>query len=78
MFDPDSMRKRFHDLGTKRDEILAKSAGARAKRDEFVASTQAEAQRMSDDVKAAEAGLFEIEQERAFIARALGGKVGAA
>lgn len=78
MFDPDSMRKRFHDLGAKRDEILVKSAGARAKRDEFVASTQAEAQRMSDDVKAAEAGLFEIEQERAFIARALGGKVGAA
>jgi hypothetical protein len=77
MFDPDSMRKRFHELSTKRESILAVSAPLRAKRDEAVAVYESVARPLEAQIKEAEAGLYEIEQERAVIARALNGKTGA-
>ena len=77
-FDPDTMRKRFHELNTKREAILAVSAPLRAKRDEAVAAYESVARPLEAQIKQAEAGLFEIDQERAMISRALRGKTGAA
>jgi hypothetical protein len=78
MFDPDSMRKRFHELGAQHDAILAKSAPLRAKRDQAVALYESVAKPFEAQIREAEAGLYEIDKERAFIARALGGKTGSA
>ena len=78
MFDPDNMRRRFHELGAKRDEILAKSTPLREKRDAVLAEMEASVKALSAEIKAAEAGLFEIDQERGAITRALKGKTGSA
>ncbi len=78
MFDKDSMIKRFHELGAKREAIKAASNPLRAKRDAYAAESDATLRAMDDQIREAERGLFEIEQERAIIARALGGKTGSA
>jgi hypothetical protein len=78
MFDPDSMRKRFHELGAKRDAIMAVSSPLREKRDALAAKMDAELKELATAIKAAEVGLFEIDQERGSIAKFLNGKTGAA
>lgn len=78
MFDPDTLRKRFHELNARRDAILAVAMPLRAARDAFSAEADAKLAAMKADILKAEAGLFEIDQERAVISRALGGKTGAA
>lgn len=71
---PATLRKRFAELTKKHDGIRAKSAPLREKYDALVQNNRkaedAAAKRVSD----AEMGLFDIEMERAAIARALGGK----
>lgn len=78
MFDPGTMRKRFAELGAKREAILAQARPLREARDAFAAETDAKLKAMAAEIKKAEAGLFEIEQERAIISRALSGKTRAA
>lgn len=77
-FDPDSMRKRFHELSARREAILAASAPLRAKRETAVALYESVVKPLEAQIKEAEAGLYDIDQERAIIARALNGKTGAA
>lgn len=81
MFDQATMQKRFHDLGAERERILALSAPQRASLDALraqIAALELQAGPLLAAVKQVEAPLFAIDQERAIIARALGGKTGAA
>lgn len=78
MFDNDAMRKRFHDLGRQRDTIMGSLAPLIQKRDEAIAAHEAVMRPIEAEIKAVRAPLYDIDQERALIARALGGKTGAA
>lgn len=73
---PAVLRARFADRGTDRDAALAVSAPLRAERDALVASTADRVAALDVRIAEAEAGLFDIDQERALIARALGGRTG--
>lgn len=79
-FHPDNMRKRFHELGRKREAILAKTMPLRAARDRIVQKAEAEAKALAEQFKKIETdeGLFDIDTERGALARALGGKTGKA
>ena len=74
--DPDKLRKRFHSLTAKAMAIRAKSDPIRKKRDATSANHAKIIGEMNKKLRDAEDGLYEIEQERAMIARALGGRVG--
>lgn len=81
MFDIKTMQARFHELGRKRDAVLAQSAPARAQRDALqrqVSEIERQIAPLTATIKQIEADLFNCDQERAIIARALGGKTGAA
>jgi hypothetical protein len=69
-----ALRKRFADLTKKHDAIRAKADPLRLKYDTLAQHNRKAEDAAAARVKDAEAGLFEIEQERATIARALGGK----
>lgn len=69
------MEARFWELSRRRDEKRAKADPIRAKRDKLAAKHAKEIAKANDEVRVAEKGLFEIEQEIAMIARALGGRV---
>jgi uncharacterized coiled-coil DUF342 family protein len=75
---PEKMRARFAELGQQRDDILARSTPLREARDAFANEAREKEQAMNDKIRKAETKLLEIDQERALIARALGGKTGAA
>jgi hypothetical protein len=75
-FSPNNMRKRFHDLGVTRNKKLAASAPLRTKRDAKIAAHDVEIAALNAQIKAAEAGLYDIDMERAALARALSGKTG--
>ena len=78
-FHPENMRKRFHELGRKREAIMAKVTPLRAQRDKIVQEADAKAKALADQFKKIEKdeGLFDLDMERAALARALGGKTGA-
>lgn len=79
MLNPTDMRARFHALGKQRDEIIAKAKPIRDRYDAMRAEETALRQRMApviEEMKAAEAPLFDIDTERAMIAKALSGKTG--
>lgn len=76
MMDSIALRKRFSDLTAEAASIRARSA---LFRDEYNAEVMRHTNTVAPLEKAiceAEAGLFEIEQERAMISRALNGKTG--
>ncbi len=76
----EEMRARFHALGKQRDEVLAKAAPSRAKYDAMRAQEAQLREQMKPiiaEIKAIEAPLYEIDNERGMIARALNGKTGA-
>jgi uncharacterized protein (DUF3084 family) len=77
-YNPEKMRARFHDLTAKAAKIRAKADPLREARDEVAARHAKEIAAHNKKVRAAEDGLFDIEQERAMLARALGGRVGEA
>lgn len=71
--------ERFHELGRMKAETEAKAAPLRAKYEEMRAQECAMRERIkavADQMKAIEAPLYNIDQERAQIARALSGRVG--
>lgn len=76
MFDPETMRRRFADLTKQAEKIRAETAPLRWKRDEALASIAQRVTALETQIKALEAPLFDIEQERAIISRALNGKTG--
>lgn len=75
-FTPEKMRKRFHELTAKSAAIRAKADPLREARDKVAARHAREIAGHNAKVQAAEKGLFEIEQERAMLAKALGGRMG--
>lgn len=75
-FDPATLRARFHQLGAERAARLAASAPLREARDAFVNEARAKEAAMNAAIAEAEAGLFQSDQERGMIARALGGRTG--
>ena len=70
------IKKRFHALGAERERKLALSAPLRARRDALVTKARAEELELNKQIKAAEVGLYEIDVERAALARAVGGQTG--
>ena len=82
-FSPENMRARFHELGAKREALLAQIEPLRAERDRIVQEADAKAKDLVAQFKAIETegvdgqSLFEIDMERGMLARALQGKTGA-
>lgn len=73
---PENLRARFAELGEQRDAMLVASGPLREQRDAIAQTAQAQIVGLDSQIRAAEDGLFDIDQERALIARALGGKTG--
>ncbi len=71
---PAGLRARFAALGATREAALAISEPLRAQRDAISAEAAARIAALDAQISGAEAGLFEIDQERALIARALAGR----
>jgi len=77
-YHPENMRKRFHELSRKREAILARVMPLREERDRIVQEAEAKAKVLVEQFRQIEKDedLFGIDQERAALARALGGKTG--
>ncbi len=71
-----AFRARFAELGEQREATLFLSAPLRARRDAIVAEAQSQVDALDRQIADAEIGLSDIDQERALIARALGGRIG--
>jgi uncharacterized coiled-coil DUF342 family protein len=78
IMNPKALRDRFAELGTERVAIVAESGPLRDERDELIKSCDEKTKVLSTQIANIEAGLFDIDQERALIARALGGQTGLA
>lgn len=76
MYSETELRDRFHELTAQHDAIRAVSDPIRAQRDKIVQDADIKARKLAEQIKEAEAGLYDIEMERARIARALKGKTG--
>lgn len=74
---PSELRARFAELQTLRASIVAASEPKRKERDAIVAESTAALAPIDADIKRIEAELFDLDQEAALIARALGGRTGA-
>lgn len=80
-FDPATMRARFHELGKQRDDIATRAKPIRDRYDVLVQQQEAlrlQIRPLLDQIKAIEKPLFDIEQERAALTRALAGRTGEA
>jgi hypothetical protein len=73
---PEALRARFAELGDQRSAMLVVSSPLRDQRDTIAHDSQVRIAALDNQIEAAEAGLFDLDQERALIARALGGKTG--
>lgn len=67
----DLLRQKFTELCAQRDAILTKSGPLREKRDAAIAKARAAEDKLTRDVKDAESGLFDLNNEIAKVARAL-------
>lgn len=74
--DAEAARARFHNLVGKRDSIRAVSGPLRDKRDALVQKARAEEDALNAQIKSAEDGLYEIDQEIGEIVTLLDGKTG--
>jgi predicted nucleic acid-binding Zn-ribbon protein len=73
----DETRARFWELTQKAEKMRAKSGPLRDQHDDLIRSQAKARKTLEDKISTAEKGLFDIEQERAALARALGGQTGA-
>lgn len=74
-YSPEAMRARFAELTARAEQIRATSP--RADRDKRVDElTEKQRRELDAKIKAHEVELYDIDRERAVIARALGGKTG--
>lgn len=76
-FSPDKLRARFAELTRKYEAQDAKRAPIQQARDKYMETHGRKLADFDDRIRKANAGLYEIEMERAAIARALGGKTSA-
>lgn len=72
--DEPKLRARWDELHLEREAILAKVTPLREGRDAYVKATDLAVRAMDQAIKDATGNLFEIENERAHIARQLGAK----
>lgn len=72
MFTKDAMKARYLELGKQRTAIRAKADPLRAEMDALVAEHQPKERALSEAIKKASAGLYDVEQEMSLIAKALG------
>lgn len=70
----DDLQRQFNLLNKKRDEILAKSGPLREARDKHVNEARAIENKMNLEIKEIEKELYELDTDRAALARALGGR----
>lgn len=80
MLTHDSMRQRFHAAGAEKEAILSQSAPLRAQEDQIRAQIDVLKAQLAGVVaqrKGVEGPVFALDNERAVLARALGGKTGA-
>ena len=77
-FDPKKLRARFAKLTKDHDAIEKRAAPLRKAYDVLCQENRKAEDAAADKIKRTTEGLFDIEQERAAIARALGGKTGEA
>lgn len=75
-YSPEAMRAKFWELTRAAEEIRSRSLPLRAERDKIIADTAPRLKKLEREYKDIEAPLYEIERERALLARALGGKTG--
>ena len=76
---PDEMRKRFHALAVERAGVVEKAKPLRGKYEELRQrqhAIDAEIKALLPQLKAAEAPLFDIDNERGALSRALNGQTG--
>lgn len=73
---PEQMRARFHELGNQREKILAESTPLRQVRDAIVREVEPRIKELERQFKKIEEPLFDLDMERAALARALKGKTG--
>jgi predicted nucleic acid-binding Zn-ribbon protein len=69
-------QKEFHDLGARKQEIHDAAEPLRAERDRISQEADRKLKELSQQIKEAEKDLFEIDQQRAALCRALGGRTG--
>jgi uncharacterized coiled-coil DUF342 family protein len=67
------MQDRLKELTVQRDEILARSAPLRERRDKIVNDARAKELELNAQIKEVEKGLFELSNELGAVAMALGG-----
>lgn len=72
MFTKEAIKARFTELAEKRAKIKAKADPIRKERDAHVAAHQPKEAALNARLLKAEEGLYDIEQELAFLARGLG------
>lgn len=70
----DEMSRQLKDLNAKREAILAKSGPLRQVRDDHVNAAREIENRMNAEIKEIEKDMFEIDNDRSALARALGGR----
>lgn len=74
----EAMQARFHALGEEREPLAQKIEELKSKRDALLAEYEPKVKELEAQIHALQADgkLFEIDQERAALARALNGKTG--
>lgn len=79
-FNPEAMRLRFHELGRKREAILARTTPLREERDKILQEADAKAKALAEQFLQIEKeeDLYGIDMERGMLAKALGGRTGSA
>ena len=75
-FNPEAMRKRFHELKAQVDEIEARSKPLRDRYTEVSQAAEVQLKVLSDEFKVIEAPLYDMKMELGALARALNGKTG--
>ena len=76
-FSPKNLRARFHSATAEREKIAAAAAPLRAERDRISAELDTKVRALNAQLKEIEAPLFDLDNERAAISRALNGKTSA-
>lgn len=74
-YHPDALRKRWDELNRMRDEIKGKADPLREERDKIVNAAREQELAYNAEIGKIEAGLYDIERERAVLAKALNGKL---
>lgn len=76
MFTAEGMRARFNELTAEHDRLIAELEPLQEKRDAYVNETAAKVKEMDAEIRKLRDPLFEVDQERGLLVKALSGKTG--